>query len=230
MDGGQSILVRDVPPEERPRERLLTFGAERLTNAELLAILLRTGGQGRSALDVANRLLVRFEGLVGLLDADSRELMQEPGVGPAKAAQILAALELGRRVQRAGVERTVAILSPRDVAAHLMDRLRFLQKEHFVVLHLDTKHRVLGEEVVSVGSLNASIVHPREIFKTALKRSSAAVVCAHNHPSGDPTPSPEDVEVTKRLVEAGRILGIELLDHVVIGRDRFVSMREHGLM
>ncbi|MBX6394942.1 MAG: DNA repair protein RadC [Alicyclobacillaceae bacterium] len=223
-------MVRDVPHEERPRERLLTLGPERLTNVELLAILLRTGGQGRSALDVAQRLLTRFEGLVGLLEADSRELMEEDGVGPAKASQILAALELGRRVQRAARNRSAVIRSPQDVAAHLMERLQFLHKEHFVVLHLDTKHRILGEEVVSVGSLNASIVHPREIFKTALKRSAAAVVCAHNHPSGDPTPSPEDVDVTKRLSEAGRILGIDLLDHVVIGHGAFVSMRELGFV
>ncbi|MDI3256555.1 MAG: DNA repair protein RadC [Kyrpidia sp.] len=224
------ILVKDVPPAERPRERLLTFGPEPLTNAELLAILLRTGSQGRSALELAQRLLTRFEGLAGLLEADSRELMEESGMGPAKATQILAALELGRRVQRVDRSALAPIHSPKDVAARLMERLQFLQKEHFVVLHLDTKHRVLGEEVVSVGTLNASLVHPREIFRTAVKRSAAAVVCAHNHPSGDPTPSPEDVDVTKRVLEAGRIIGIDLVDHVVIGRGTYVSMRELGLI
>ncbi|ADG05432.1 RadC family protein [Kyrpidia tusciae] len=225
----EKILVKDVPLQERPRERLLTFGPEQLTNAELLAILLRTGSHGRSALELAQRLLTRFEGLTGLLAADSRELMEESGMGPAKATQVLAALEFGRRVQRANPA-PKPIHSPNDVASRLMERLQFLSKEHFVVLHLDTKHRVLGEEVVSVGTLNASLVHPREVFRTAIKRNAAAVVCVHNHPSGDPTPSPEDIDVTKRIVESGRILGIDLVDHVVIGRGTYVSMRERGLI
>jgi DNA repair protein RadC len=222
------VLVREIPPEDRPRERLLQQGAETLSNAELLAILLRTGTNGCSAIDLADQMLKRLGGIRSLIEADLQELINMPGIGPAKAAQLKAAVEIGRRVARLSRETRPQLLTPADAASYMMDRLRFQLKEHFVVLHVDTKNRLIGEETVSIGSLNSSIVHPREIFKTALKKSAAAIICLHNHPSGDPTPSFEDLEVTRRLVESGRILGVEVLDHIVVGENCFVSMKEKG--
>jgi len=226
----QPVLVREIPAEDRPRERLLNQGVEALSNSELLAILLRTGTRGCSAVDLADRMLKQFGGIGKLIEADLQELIDLPGMGLAKATQVKAAIELGRRVARLSRETSPRFLEPQDTADYLMDRLRFLRKEHFVVLHLDTKNRLIGEETVSIGSLDTAIVHPREIFKTAVKRSAASIICAHNHPSGDPMPSFEDIEVTRRLVEAGRILGVEVLDHVVIGENCYVSIKEKGWM
>ncbi|WP_082685507.1 RadC family protein [Ferroacidibacillus organovorans] len=226
----RGTLMMDRPLTERPRERMMQYGAQSLSTSELLALLLGTGRRGVSALDLADDLLSRMGGLRELLEADVRELRQIPGVGRAKALAVLAAIELGRRVSALGGEAIAKIGSPKDAADYVMDKLRFLKKEHFFTIHLDTKHQIIGEETVSVGSLNASIVHPREIFKTPLRRSAAAIICAHNHPSGDPTPSPEDISVTQRLVRAGSILGIEVLDHIVIGDKRYISLRERGFM
>ncbi len=230
MLGGNGTLMAELPEAERPRERLMRQGAAMLSVTELLALIIATGRRGESSLRVAERVLARVGGLRELFDVDAAELQDVPGVGPVKAVTVLAAVELGRRLYATGGHVLDKIASPQDAATYLMDRLRFLRKEHFVTLHLDTKHQIVGEEVVSVGSLNASIVHPREIFKTALKRSAAAVICAHNHPSGDPTPSEEDIQVTQRLVAAGKILGVEVLDHIVIGDKRYISLRERGLM
>lgn len=224
-----ALLVRDVPAEERPRERLLRDGGTSLSNAELLAILLRTGSAGQSVVRLAEQLISRFGGLRSLMEADIQELVEIPGMGPAKAVQIQAAVEFGKRIARLSRESLAVIRSPQDVADLFMDRLRFEKKEYFLVIHLDTKNQVLSEETASIGSLDSSIVHPREIFKSALKKSSASIICVHNHPSGDPTPSREDILVTKRLAEVGRIMGIDVLDHVIIGENRFVSMKEQNL-
>jgi DNA repair protein RadC len=225
-----SLMLRDVPTEERPRERLLKYGVEQLTNAELLALILRTGSAGMSVIEMAERILSRFGGLREIVEAEVEELMKLPGVGLTKASQIQAAIELGRRTTRTRRENLVVIRSPQDVSNLLMDRLRFQTKEHFLTLHLDTKNQIIGEDLVSIGSLNASIVHPREIFKPVLKRSAASIICVHNHPSGDPTPSREDIDVTRRIVEAGNILGIDVLDHVIIGDQKYASLKELGLM
>jgi DNA repair protein RadC len=225
-----SLMLRDFPTEERPRERLLKYGVEQLTNAELLALILRTGSAGMSVIEMAERILSRFGGLREIVEADVEELMKLPGVGLTKASQIQAAIELGRRTTRTRREDLVVIRSPQDVSNLLMDRLRFQTKEHFLTLHLDTKNQIIGEDLVSIGSLNASIVHPREIFKPVLKRSAASIICVHNHPSGDPTPSREDIDVTRRIVEAGNILGIDVLDHVIIGDQKYASLKELGLM
>jgi DNA repair protein RadC len=222
------VMVREIPPEDRPRERMLLYGEESLSNAELLAILLRTGSRGCSAVDLAEQILRRIGGIRNLVDVDLKELTSLPGIGPAKATELKAAIEIGRRVARIKSEARPKFDSPADAANYMMDRLRFHLKEHFVVLHLDTKNRLIGEEIVSIGSLNSSIAHPREIFKTALKRSAASIICLHNHPSGDPTPSFDDVKVTKRLVEAGKILGVDLLDHIIIGENCYISMQEKG--
>lgn len=226
----RGTLISDMPEIERPRERFTKVGADSLSTTELIAIVMGTGRPGVSAVTLAERVLVHTGGLRELLDVDVAELKQVSGVGTVKAVTILAAIELGRRLVASEAVLPAKISSPEDAAAYLMERLRFLRKEHFVTLHLDTKHQVVGEEVVSIGSLNASIAHPREIFRTALKRNAAAIVCAHNHPSGDPSPSPEDVMVTERLIAAGKILGIEVLDHIVFGDKRYISLRERGLI
>lgn len=226
----QSYTLRDVPSDERPRERMLQFGPGALSHAELLAVMLRTGTYAESAVRLGQRLLREAGSLRNLVDMSVEQLTAIKGVGPAKALQIQAGIELGRRLARSAMEERVTIRSPQEAAGYVMEDMRYLQKEHFICLFLNTKNQVIGQETLSMGSLNASIVHPREVFRAAIKRSSASIICAHNHPSGDPTPSPEDIEITGRLAEAGRIIGIELLDHIVIGDRRFVSLKEKGLM
>lgn len=223
-------LLRDVPLEERPRERMMNYGAEALSHAELLAILLRTGTKDESVMHLANRIMRQVGSIRQLVDLSIEELTEIKGIGTAKAIQIKAGIELGRRITRTGKEEVKAIRSPRDAADLLIEQLRYLQKEHFVCLFLNTKNHIISQETLSMGSLNASIVHPREVFRAAIKCSSASVIFAHNHPSGDPTPSSEDVALTKRLVDAGKIIGIEVLDHLVIGDMKFVSLKEQGLM
>lgn len=225
-----NFLLRDVPSEERPRERMQQFGAQALSNAELLAILLRTGTYAESAVRLAQKVLIEAGSLRNLVDMNMEQLMTIKGIGSAKALQIQASIELGRRLARTTMSDTITIRSPQDVSTYLMEDLRYLQKEHFVCLFLNTKNHVIGKETLSMGSLNASIVHPREVFRAAIKRSSASIICVHNHPSGDPTPSPEDIQMTARLVEAGQIIGIEVLDHIILGDQNFVSLKEKGFM
>ncbi|AIQ43254.1 DNA repair protein RadC [Paenibacillus sp. FSL R7-0297] len=226
----QSFMLRDLPHEERPRERMMHYGAESLSQAELLAILLRTGAQNESAIHIAQRLLGITGGLRGLADLSIEELTTIKGIGPAKAVQLKAGIELGRRMANSRLTEPVIIRSPQDAAEILTEQLRYLQKEHFICLFLNTKNHVIAQETLSMGSLNASIVHPREVFRAAMKCSSAAIICAHNHPSGDPTPSPEDISLTSRLMQAGEIVGIDVLDHLVIGDSSFVSLKEKGYM
>jgi len=223
-----SILIKDFPEEERPRERFMLNGAESLTNQELIAILIQTGSKDESALDVANRLLHHFNGLRILKDSTLDELKAIKGIGTAKGLQLLAALELGRRVSKLAFKERYAIRSPEDAAKYLMDEMRFLSQEHFICMYLNTKNIVMHKQTIFIGSLNASIVHPREVYKEAIKRSAASIICLHNHPSGDPSPSREDVEVTRRLAESGKIIGIDLLDHIIIGENKFVSLKEKG--
>lgn len=225
-----NLTLRDVPNEERPRERMMQYGAQALSNAELLAILLRTGTFQESAVHLAQRVLSQSEGLRSLVDMSMQQLTEIKGIGAAKALQIQAGIELGRRLARSGMKETVTVRSPEDVSGLLMEDMRYLQKEHFVCLFLNTKNHIIGQETLSMGSLNAAIVHPREVFRAAIKRSSASIICAHNHPSGDPTPSSEDIQMTKRLVEAGDLIGIDVLDHIVIGDQTYVSLKEQGLM
>jgi DNA repair protein RadC len=225
-----NFMLRDVPHEERPRERMQQFGAQALSNAELLAILLRTGTYAESAVRLAQKVLIEAGSLRNLVDMNREQLMTIKGIGSAKALQIQASIELGRRLARTSMSDTITIRSPQDVSTYLMEDLRYLQKEHFVCLFLNTKNHVIGQETLSMGSLNASIVHPREVFRAAIKRSSASIICVHNHPSGDPTPSPEDIQMTARLVEAGQIIGIEVLDHIILGDQNFVSLKEKGFM
>ncbi|TYP73856.1 RadC family protein [Paenibacillus methanolicus] len=225
-----SYVLRDVPSEERPRERMMTVGAEALSHAELLAILLRTGTKRESAVLLAARILKECGNLRGLVDMTVEELTAIRGIGPAKAVQLLAGIELGRRLAKSRQSDMPVIRKPQDAADLVMDEMRYLKKEHFVCLFLNTKNQVIVKETLSVGTLNASLVHPREVFRAAIKCSSASIVCVHNHPSGDPSPSPEDIVLTRRLKEAGELVGIDVLDHLVIGDNRFVSLKEQGLM
>ncbi len=205
-------------------------GPGALSHAELLAILLRTGTKDESSVHLAQRILNESGGLRRLAESEWEELTRIRGIGPAKALQLQAAIELGRRVARSRLPDTVKITCPQDAANLLMEELRHLKEEHFVCLFLDTKNQVIGRQTLSIGSLNASIVHPREVYRAAIRRSSASILCAHNHPSGDPTPSPEDIALTRRLSEAGELLGVELLDHLVIGDNRYTSLKETGCL
>lgn len=226
----QSTALRDVPREDRPRERMMQVGAESLSHAELLAILLRTGTQKQSALHLAGAVLKQCGTLRNLMDMSMDELTSIRGIGPAKALQLRAGIELGRRLAKSGNGEVVTVRSPGDAADYVMDELRYLKKEHFVCLFLNTKNHIIARETLSIGTLNASLVHPREVFRAAIKCSSASIICVHNHPSGDPTPSPEDVSLTTRLAEAGQLVGIEVLDHLVIGDGKYVSLKEQGYL
>lgn len=213
---------------DRPRERLATLGAEALSDAELLALLIRTGGPGADALTIAGRILGASGGLQGLMRMGPGELSATRGVGPAKCATLVASLEVARRLAGRRLEAGATIRSPEDVYRHFHPQLRHLEQERFHVILLDGRHRVLRHTLVSQGTLTASLVHPREVFRPALRESAAALILVHNHPSGDPTPSREDEEVTERLVRAGGILGIPVLDHVVVAERGYCSLRERG--
>ncbi|MGD1996013.1 MAG: DNA repair protein RadC [Anaerolineae bacterium] len=221
--------IKELPVQDRPRERLARLGAGSLSTPELLAIVLRTGVGGESALALSRRLLAQFSGIAGLARASLSQLVTERGIGMAKAAQIKAALELGRRLMVAAPEDRPQICSPGDAAALLLPEIGYQEQEHFWVLFLDTRNRLLGSEPIYKGSLNQSQVRVGEVFREAVRRNCAAIIVAHNHPSGDPTPSPEDVAVTADVVSAGRLLGVEVLDHLVIGQQRWISLRERGL-
>lgn len=228
--------LQDLPVCQRPRELLDRFGVDAVEDEVLLAIILRSGMRGLNVLELARRLLRQYGSLSALATASEREL-RGPGVGPVKAQVLKAALELGRRLAAEKLGAAPAIRTPADVAAVLRESARTLPGETFWVLLLNTKNRLQGKPVeVSRGLLNASLVHPREVFRAAIHAASAAVVLAHNHPSGDPTPSAEDLQITRQLVEAGKILSIRVLDHVVLGRGgsaecrEFVSVRENGLV
>ncbi|MDW8317640.1 MAG: DNA repair protein RadC [Anaerolineae bacterium] len=222
-------MMRDLPQGERPRERLAHYGASALSTAELLAIILRVGTDGENVLRVAEQLLVRFDGLPGLAQATVEELCQVKGVGVAKAVQVKAALELGRRLLVAAPHERPQILNPADAANLLMAEMSLLSQEHLRTLLLDSRNRVMKIHTVYVGSLNAASVRVAELFREAIRANCASLILAHNHPSGDPTPSAEDVQLTRSAVEAGQLLGIDVLDHLIIGRQRFVSMKERGL-
>ncbi|OGN29933.1 MAG: hypothetical protein A3A33_01255 [Candidatus Yanofskybacteria bacterium RIFCSPLOWO2_01_FULL_49_25] len=220
------MKMMDLPRVDRPREKLQKYGPERLTNSELLATLLGTGTKGVNVIELSTKILKKYSG-ADLPKATVKELQDTFGLGVAKACEIVACFELGRRLLQD--KKAELILSPKDVWEMLVD-LRALKKEHFVVLYLDSRNQAIQRELVSVGTLNASLVHPREVFEAAIEHHAAQVIVAHNHPSGDTEPSEEDKVVTKRLFEAGQLLGIELLDHIIIANRRWTSMKEHGLL
>jgi DNA repair protein RadC len=220
--------ITDLAADERPRERLVRLGPQALSNAELIAILLRVGVRGENAVQVGQRLLHKFGGIRGLHRASLADVQSEHGLGAAKAATIKAAIELGRRLTIEAPEERPTIHSPADAAALVQYEMSALEQEHLRVIVLDTRNHVLEIVELYHGSLNASVVRVGEVFKPAIRQNAASILVVHNHPSGDPTPSPDDVVVTRSLVEAGRLLDIELLDHLVIGQGRYVSMKESG--
>ncbi len=218
--------IQDMPRVERPREKLMRYGPGKLADEELLALLLRTGARGKGVLELAGELLRRFGG-AELAKAGFAELKAAPGLGPARACEIAAAFELGRRYL--GGKKAGIYLKPRDIWEELRD-IRDQKKEHFVVFFLDTRNQEIKREIVSIGTLNYNLVHPREVFEPAVKNLAASVIVAHNHPSGCLEPSDEDLSLTKRLAQAGKLLGIELLDHVIVAREGFMSFKQKGLL
>jgi DNA repair protein RadC len=231
-----TYLIREMPEGERPRERLKLRGAAALGDAELIAILLRTGMKGTSVVQLAQEILVKFRTLPELASAPVEEIAKVKGVGETKAIQLKAAFELARRLSESARGKPRIVSTPEDAAAAVREDMRSLDREEFRVLLLNTKNGLIKKCEVSRGSLNASIVEPREVFKDAIAASAASMILVHNHPSGDPTPSSEDIAVTKRLVKAGELLNIAVLDHIILGhrttkRDQdFVSLKELGLM
>ncbi|GAP05713.1 MAG TPA: JAB domain-containing protein [Anaerolinea thermolimosa] len=221
--------ITDLQTDDRPRERLASLGAEALSNAELLAILLRVGVAGENAVQMGQRLLTDMGGWRGLQQAKFSEVCRQRGVGAAKAAQIKAAIEIGRRLAVQSPEERPEIHNPKDAAELVCYEMGALEQEHLRVILLDTRNRVLSIERLYIGSLNASTVRVGELFRAAILRNAASIIVVHNHPSGDPTPSPEDIALTRSMVQSGKLLDIEVLDHLVIGHNRWVSLKERGL-
>jgi len=221
--------ITDLDTAERPRERLEKLGAQALNQSELLAILLRVGIPGENAIHLAQRILRESGGLRGLHTASFQEVCQQKGIGPAKAAQIKAAIELGRRLNQLDPEQRPSIQSPDDVAALVSYEMSALPQEHLWVLNLNTKNQVININKLYKGSLNASMVRIGELFKDAIQRNAAAIILVHNHPSGDPMPSPEDIRLTRTAIEAGKLLDIKVLDHLVIGDGRYISLSQKKL-
>ncbi len=226
-----AYTIKELPADIRPRERLLTYGAEALSTSELLAIMLRTGSRGCNALDLSNLLLKRYEGnLKSLFSAAVSELSEVAGIKTAKAAQLKACFELGKRLSAYTGNSKPVVSSPEDAATHYGSEMRYLDKECLKCIYLNAKNEVLKVETVSMGGLNSASITPREIFRGAISNSASALVLLHNHPSGDPTPSSADIEITERMLDAGKILGIKVLDHIVLGDGKFASLKREGLL
>jgi DNA repair protein RadC len=225
--------IKNWPEDERPRERLLRFGANGLSTAQLLAIILRTGDKDKSALELARELLMHFSSVKEIEDASVAEFSKIKGIGSAKIAQLKAAFELGRRFLQGGVDnisQTPSFKNSNEVYNYYGPKFYGLKKERFLCAMLDTKNRVFKEAVVSDGILTSSPVHPREVFRYAIKEAAASVLFVHNHPSGDPSPSEDDIDITERLVKTGRIVGINVLDHIIIGDGKYLSLMEKGYL
>jgi len=224
------FTIKELPEEERPREKLIKYGAESLTNAELLALIIRIGNRERTAVELAQDILNHYGGIKGLNYSGIADLISIKGVGKAKAVQIMAVLELSKRLAALNSDEKEVIKTPEDVANLVMPELRFFTQEVFKLVLLDIKNQVLALPVISKGGLSSSIVHPREVFKEAIKKSAAAVILVHNHPSGIPEPSKDDIKITRCLIDAGNIIGIDVLDHIIIGDGIYLSMKEKGII
>ena len=218
--------IKDLPKVERPREKLMQYGPEKLSNSELLAILLRSGKKGENVIELANKILKKFS-KDELPNLTFNDLKDYSGLGPAKACEIVACFELGKRLLKD--KKAEIYLKPKEIWEELKD-LRDHKKEHFVIFYLDSRNQEIKREIISVGSLNANLVHPREVFEPAVRHLAAQIVLAHNHPSGDPEPSEDDLEITKRLVETGEILGIKVVDHIIITKTGFISFKDKNLI
>ncbi|MEB7365910.1 RadC family protein [Staphylococcus borealis] len=222
------MRIKSMAKSELPRERLIHNGEKSLSNSELLAILINTGRQGFSSIDIANELIIRFDGLKVLKHLSINDFTKIKGIGLYKAVILKAAFELGERMYARDLSEKIKITSPSDVADIMMSKMKDLTQEHFVVLLLNSKNIVIKEETIYKGTLNASVIHPREVFKAAIRASSNAIIVLHNHPSGDVTPSKEDIATTIRLKDCGELLGIQVLDHIIIGDQKYASLVEEG--
>ncbi|HAI74547.1 MAG TPA: hypothetical protein DCS28_00740 [Candidatus Moranbacteria bacterium] len=218
--------IKDIAKIDRPREKLETYGAEKLSDVELLAILLRSGTKDCNVIKLAQKILKKFP-KEKLLAASIEQLSEIHGLGKVKASEIIACLEFGKRLLKD--KKSILIISPKDVWENLKD-IRDHKKEHFVVFYLDTRNQEIQREIISIGTLNASLIHPREVFEPAVRHCAAHILVSHNHPSGDPAPSGDDIEVTKRLVDAGKIMGIEIIDHIIVAKNAFLSFKCEGLL
>ena len=225
------LKILDMPENERPKEKLLRYGAESLSNPELLAIILRTGTKGENVLSLSQRIISEFNGLNGILNASIKEMTEIKGVKESKASQMIAIAELFKRFNtyKSFIE-FKRVTSPNDVASMLYGEMGTFNQEVLKLIILNTKNEIIKIKDVFKGSLNSSLIHPREIFNEAIRNSAASIIICHNHPSGDPTPSDEDIKVTIRLKECGEIIGIKLIDHIVIGRNIYVSLKEKGIL
>ena len=223
------MKIKSLPLGDRPREKLIKNGPKTLSDSELLAIILRTGNKEENVLSLSNKLFKRYN-IKSLSRVGMNNLKKELGVGEAKACQIIACFELGRRLARFRGDKKFSVKNAKDIARIFIPEMGSLKKEHFKGIYLDSRKRIIREETVFIGSLNESVIHPREIFEIALNENAAALILLHNHPSGDPKPSSEDIEITKELVKAGDILGIPVLDHIIVGSNRYVSLKEKGLI
>lgn len=231
LDSMKTYTIKDLPLSERPREKLYSYGPQSLSNAELLAIIIRTGHKEDTAIELAQRVInMDQRGLTHLTEVSLEQLKEIKGIGDCKAAQIIATIEIGKRLTRWGAQEKIRVNSPRVLVNLLMDDMRYLNKEHFNIAILDTKNQILAIENISIGTLNASIVHPRDVFSIAIKRNANSIILIHNHPSGDPEPSREDVNITHRLIEVGNLVGIKVLDHIIIGDNRYISFKEKNLI
>jgi len=225
-----SFTVRDLPRQERPRERLQKFGAEALSGQELLALVIGRGIPKKSVMNIAQELLAKFGNIKAISHATIEELSQIKGIGLAKAAQIKACFELGKREELEPESKGFDIKNPEAVVKAIRTSIKDKAKEHFKLILLNPRNKIIGISTISIGTLNASLVHPREVFKDAIMHSAASVILAHNHPSGDPEPSEDDLTITKRLTEAGKILGVEVIDHIIVGKNSFFSFKEKALV
>jgi DNA repair protein RadC len=230
MNRDSSFTVRDLPRQERPRERLQKFGPEALSAQELLALVIGRGIPKKSVINIAQELLAKFGNIRAISQATIEELCQIKGIGLAKAAQIKACFELGKREDLEPELKDFDIKNPESVVKAIRASIKDKAKEHFKLILLNPRNKIISISTISIGTLNASLVHPREVFKDAIVHSAASVVLAHNHPSGDPEPSEDDITITKRLIEAGKILGVEVIDHIIVGKNGFFSFKEKGLI
>ena len=230
MDKEASFTIHDLPKPERPRERLQKFGPEALSAQELLALVIGRGIPRKSVMSIAQELLAKFGNVKAISQATIEELSQIKGIGLAKAAQIKACFELGKREDLEPEVKDFDVKNPEGVVKAIRASIKDKAKEHFKLILLNPRNKIIGISTISIGTLNASLVHPREVFKDAIVHSAASVVLAHNHPSGDPEPSEDDLKITKKLVESGKILGIEVVDHIIIGKNNFCSYKEKGLI
>lgn len=224
------FTIKEMPTQERPREKMINHGPSALSNSELLAILIRTGSKEKSAIDLGNEVIKKIDGLTKIHDVTHEELLNINGIGNAKACVLLASIELNKRISSLALKKRVRITSPNDIINIFMDELRFEKRENFITVLLNTKNEVISKEIISIGNLNTSIVHPREVYKLAIKKSASSIIFIHNHPSGDSKPSKNDKNITNRLVKAGDIIGIDVIDHIILGNDEYFSFKENNLI